>query len=91
MGDRLPHPVRVRIGLAAGEPIPESEDLFGAAVNLAARLCARAEPGTILVPATIRDLAAGKGFVFQRSGQLSLKGFDEPVEAFQVMGSESPA
>jgi class 3 adenylate cyclase len=91
MGDRLPHPVRVRIGLAAGEPIPESEDLFGAAVQQAARLCARAKPGTILVPRAIRDLAVGKGFVFQRSGRLTLKGFDEPVEAFQVIWSESAA
>jgi class 3 adenylate cyclase len=90
-GDRLPHPVRVRIGLAAGEPIPESEDLFGATVNLAARLCARAEPGTILVPGAIRELAMGKGFVFQRSGPLTLKGFDEPVEAFQVVWSGSAA
>ena len=88
-GDRMPHPVRVRIGLAAGEPIAESDDLFGATVNLAARLCARAEPGTILVPRAIRDLAMGKGFVFERSGRLTLKGFDEPVEAFQVIWSES--
>ncbi len=91
MEDRLPHPVRVRIGLAAGEPIAESEDLFGATVNLAARLCARAKPGTILVPQAVRDLAVGKGFVFQRSGRLTLKGFDEPVEAFQLIWSESTA
>jgi class 3 adenylate cyclase len=91
MEDRLPHPVRVRIGLAAGEPIAESEDLFGATVNLAARLCASAKPGTILVPGAVRDLAVGKGFEFQRSGRLTLKGFDEPVEAFQVVWSESRA
>ena len=89
MRDRLPHPVRVRIGLAAGEPIPESDDLFGATVNLAARLCASADPGTILVQGAVRDLAVGKGFVFQRSGRLTLKGFDEPVEAFQVMWEQA--
>ncbi len=88
MEDHLPHPVRVRIGLAAGEPLAESNDLFGATVNLAARLCARAKPGMILVPRAVRDLAVGKGFEFQRSGRLTLKGFDEPVEAFQVVWSD---
>ncbi len=32
-------PIKVRIGLNAGEPIAEEEDLFGTAVNLAARVC----------------------------------------------------
>jgi Protein of unknown function (DUF4242)/Adenylate and Guanylate cyclase catalytic domain len=91
MGDRLPRPVRIRIGIAAGEPIPEGGDLFGTSVNLAARLCAHAEPGAILVPRVVRDLAAGKGFVFERSGQLTLKGFDEQVEAFEVIWSKSTA
>jgi class 3 adenylate cyclase len=86
--DRMPHPVRVRIGMSAGEPIPEGGDLFGSAVNLAARLCAAAQPATILVPGTVRDLAVGKGFVFESLGELALKGFDEPVEAFRVRWSE---
>ena len=38
-------PVRVRIGMAAGEPVTERNDLFGATVQLAARLCSRADPG----------------------------------------------
>ena len=37
--------VRVRIGLNAGEPVAEDGDLFGTAVQMAARICARAEPG----------------------------------------------
>ena len=37
--------ISVRIGLNAGEPIAEDEDLFGTAVQLAARICAQAEPG----------------------------------------------
>ena len=36
--------VRVRIGLNAGEPIAEDDDFFGTAVQLAARICDRAEP-----------------------------------------------
>jgi class 3 adenylate cyclase len=76
--------LRVRVGLAAGEPVTERDDLFGAAVQLAARLCARAEPGSILVSGAVRDLAVGKGFRFRKRGPFRLKGFDEPVTVFEV-------
>ena len=82
--DRLGAPLRVRIGLAAGEPVTERDDLFGAAVQLAARLCSRAEPETVLVSGAVRDLAIGKGFQFRKRGRLRLKGFDEPVAVFEV-------
>jgi class 3 adenylate cyclase len=82
--DQLETPLRVRIGLAAGEPVTERDDLFGAAVQLAARLCSRAEPGTVLVSGAVHDLAIGKGFRFRRRGRLRLKGFDEPITAFEV-------
>jgi len=77
-------PVRLRVGLAAGEPVTESDDLFGAAVQLAARLCSRAEPGTILASSAVHDLAMGKGFAFRKRGRLRLKGFDEPLTVFEV-------
>jgi class 3 adenylate cyclase len=77
-------PLKVRIGLSAGEPVTERDDLFGAAVQLGARLCARAEPGSILVSSAVHDLALGKGFAFRDQGRLSLKGFDEPIQAFEV-------
>ena len=76
--------LRVRIGVAAGEPVAESGDLFGAAVQLAARLCHRAKPGTILASGAVRDLALGKGFAFRRAGSMRLKGFDESVTAYKV-------
>jgi class 3 adenylate cyclase len=82
--DRLEAPLRVRIGIAAGEPVTERDDLFGAAVQLAARLCSRAEPGAILVSGAVRDLALGKGFGFRKRRPLRLKGFDEPIQAFEV-------
>jgi class 3 adenylate cyclase len=77
-------PLRVRIGLSAGEPVTERDDLFGAAVQLAARLCDSAQPGSILVSSVVRDLALGKGFTFRERGALVLKGFEEPVHAFEV-------
>lgn len=77
-------PLRVRIGISAGEPVIERDDLFGSAVQLAARLCDRAEPGTILVSGAVRDLALGKGFTFRKGRRLRLKGFAAAVQAFEV-------
>ena len=74
----------MRIGLAAGEPVTERDDLFGAAVQLAARLCQRAHPGTILVSNGVQGLALGKGFRFSKRGALRLKGFDEPISTFEL-------
>ncbi len=78
--------VRVRIELNAGEPIAEDDDLFGAAVQLAARITDRAEPGQVLVSRVVADLCAGKGFEFTSVGDATLKGFDEPVALFEVRG-----
>jgi class 3 adenylate cyclase len=77
-------PLAVRIGLAAGEPVADHDDLFGAAVQLAARLCDRAGSGSILVSGAVRDLAIGKRFDFRKRGRLTLKGFDEPVRLFEL-------
>jgi class 3 adenylate cyclase len=77
-------PIMVRIGLNAGEPIAEDEDLFGTAVNLAARIAAEAEAGTILASDVVRQLVAGKDFLFADRGEASLKGFDEPVRLYEV-------
>jgi class 3 adenylate cyclase len=77
-------PIHVRIGLSAGEPVTENDDLFGSAVQLAARLCSSAQTGGILVSGAVHDLALGKGFLFEDRGTVELKGFDEPVRAFEV-------
>jgi class 3 adenylate cyclase len=77
-------PIRVRIGLNAGEPIAEDEDLFGTAVNLAARICANAEAGQILAPIVVRELAAGKQFMFADLGETELRGFEDPVRLYEV-------
>lgn len=84
------HPLEVRIGVAAGEPVLEHDDLFGAAVQLAARLCDRAGPGSILVSGAVRDLAIGKRFEFVRRGRITLKGFGEPVTLFELGWQEPP-
>ncbi len=81
-------PIRVRIGLNAGEPVAEEKDLFGTAVQLAARICAHAEPGEILVPIVVRELAAGKGFLFADRGEVALRGFEDPVRLYEVRWRE---
>jgi class 3 adenylate cyclase len=77
-------PIRVRIGLNAGEPVAEEEDLFGTAVQLAARICAHAQPGQILTSNVVRELAAGKKFLFSDRGDVALRGFEDPVRLYEV-------
>jgi class 3 adenylate cyclase len=78
------HPVKVRIGVAAGEPVEHHSDLFGCTVQLAARLCSQAGPDQILVSNVVSELCLGKGLRFQDLGELTLKGFDHPVRAHAV-------
>lgn len=74
----------IKIGLSAGEPVEDSQDLFGAAVNLAARICAHARGGQTLVAGTIKDLAIGKDLSFLGHGAIGLKGFPDPVPIYEV-------
>ena len=82
-------PLRIRIGLNAGEPIAEDDpggrgDLFGTAVNMAARIASKAEGGEILASNVVRELVAGKGFLFNDRGETELRGFEDPVRVFEV-------
>ena len=74
----------VRVGINTGEPLEEGDDLYGTVVQLAARLCAAADPGQVLVSNVVRELAAGKGFRFDDLGPATLKGFPEPVHRFAL-------
>jgi class 3 adenylate cyclase len=76
--------LRVRIGLNAGEPIADEELLFGAAVNLAARVCARAQGGQILVSDVVRQLVAGTQLQFVARRPAVLKGFRGRFRLFEV-------
>jgi pimeloyl-ACP methyl ester carboxylesterase/class 3 adenylate cyclase len=77
--------LRVRIGLNAGEPVAEEQDMFGAAVQLARRVCDRAEGGEILVSNVVRELAAGRGFLFSDRGDTVLRGFEDPLRLFELL------
>jgi class 3 adenylate cyclase len=69
----------VRIGVAAGEPVEQRHDLFGSTVQLAARLCAAAEPNQVLISNVVAELCLGKGLHFHDLGEVVLKGFGQPV------------
>jgi class 3 adenylate cyclase len=75
--------LRVRIGLDSGEPVADSNDLFGTTVQMAARLCQSAEPDSIVVSGTVSELMSDR-FQITHLGHRSLKGFARPVETFEV-------
>ncbi|MBI2764829.1 MAG: adenylate/guanylate cyclase domain-containing protein [Chloroflexi bacterium] len=76
--------LRIRAGINAGEPISEDDDLFGASVIIAARIAARAEGGQVLVANVVRELVAGKGFLFKTAGEHVLEGLDEPIRLWEL-------
>jgi len=85
--------IRVRIGLNAGEPIAEDDpggrgDLFGTAVNMAARIAAKADGGEVLASNVVRELVAGKRFLFNDRGETELRGFEDPVRLYEVRWGE---
>ena len=85
------YPIKVRIGAAAGEPVEHHSDLFGSTVQLAARLCSRAQPEQILVSNVVAELCIGKGLLFHDLGEVSLKGFERPVRVHAVEWPSDPA
>ncbi len=72
------------MGVSAGEPVSDHDDIFGAAVQLAARVCATASAEQILASRVIGDLCIGKPFEFRDFGHADLKGFEQPVQLLEV-------
>ena len=77
-------PLQIRIGIASGEPVEHNNDIFGSTVQLAARLCTCANAEQILVSNVVAELCIGKRLPFQDLGELTLKGFDQPIRAHAV-------
>ena len=82
-------PINLRIGITAGEPVTEGQDLFGSTVQLAARICNHAKPEQILVTRVIQDLCIGKKLPFSDQGEIQLRGFDELVRLYEVTWQEA--
>jgi class 3 adenylate cyclase len=78
-------PIRVGIGIHAGETIEADGGYVGSPVNIAARICAQAGPGEVLVSETVRALTMTLLPVHFRSrGRRQLKGVADPIELFAV-------
>lgn len=75
-------PIHIRIGIDCGEPVEDSNDLFGSTVQLAARLCASGSSDQILVSENIfREYGAAD--LFAEATRRQFKGFSKPVLVFQ--------
>jgi class 3 adenylate cyclase/tetratricopeptide (TPR) repeat protein len=77
-------PMRVRIGINAGKPIPTEGRLFGTAVHTAFHICNRARPGQILVSDVVYQLATDTSVVFINRGRIALKGLPERFRLYEV-------
>jgi hypothetical protein len=77
--------LHVRIGVGAGESTVKDGDYFGMPSIEATRLCARAPSDGILISGLAKALAGRcDGVEFVSAGELELKGFPEPMQAFSV-------
>lgn len=88
-------PLEIRIGLNAGEPIVENNDLFGLTVQIASRICGEAGKDQIYVSSVVKELAIGKNYSFKPLGNFTLKGISEPQALYEVLwqsrNKEKPA
>ena len=91
------HRILLRVGINLGDVIVEGSDLYGDGVNIAARLEALADPGSVFVSDKVRQEVAGKfGLAFDDLGQQSLKNLAAPVQVYRVSvpgsaGSAAPS
>jgi class 3 adenylate cyclase len=76
-------PLSVRIGIHAGEPVEDHNDLFGTTVQLAYRLCSEAEANGVVVSGLVRDLCEESASRFIALGARRLKGFAAEVPVFR--------
>jgi class 3 adenylate cyclase len=79
--------LQLHLGIHAGDVIREGNNVYGGAVNIAARIAAASEPGEVLVSDTLRGLArTSAGVTFDDRGEHELKGVGEPQRLFAVRG-----
>jgi class 3 adenylate cyclase len=75
----------LHIGVHAGDVIREEGNVFGGAVNIAARICSLSAPGEVLVSDVVRGMArTSAGVAFDNRGEQEMKGVDEPVRVYAV-------
>jgi class 3 adenylate cyclase len=79
----------LHLGLHAGDVIREENNVFGGAVNVAARISGLSAPGEVLVSDIVRGLArTSAGVAFEDRGEQALKGVGEAVRVWAVREPE---
>ena len=79
-------PLRVGIGLDVGEAVAVEDDFRGQSLNLAARLCAHAKAGEVLVSEAMHHVVGRMDGVGMRdAGRLRVKGFNQPMRAYRLV------
>jgi class 3 adenylate cyclase len=79
----------LHVGVHAGDVIRENNNVYGGAVNIAARVASEAAAGETLVSATVRDLArTSAGVSFEDRGERELKGVGDTVRVWAVRWRE---
>ena len=77
--------LELRVGVDAGEPLPDGEDLYGSAVIVASRLCNAAAAGQILASDAVRHIAGPQVAAdMEPAGAMRLAGLADPVTASAV-------
>jgi TolB-like protein/class 3 adenylate cyclase len=83
--------MRFRIGIHVGDIIVQGDNLFGDAVNVAARLEALAEPGGICVSGAVRDHIGTKLLIeFIDLGEQQVKNIAQPIRAYRLQSDAPP-
>ena len=84
--------MKIRIGINTGEVVEEAGDIFGAAVNVAARVAGKAKGGEILVSEIVRDLVGPVSEMkFGYRGRYKLKGFPDRFRLHDVTAIAAPS
>jgi adenylate cyclase len=87
VNDPIPpeHRLELRIGVNLGDVIVDGDDIFGDGVNIAARLEALAQPGTVCISQTVYDQVRNKlDLDYRPLGSHRVKNIAEPVRAYAV-------
>ena len=82
--------LELSVGIDAGEPLPEGDDLYGTPVIVASRLCDAAGPGEILISESTYQ-AVHNRIPAQRLEPVKVKGFAEPVPVYRIVGDGAAA
>jgi adenylate cyclase len=83
--------ITFRIGVNLGDVIADGGDIYGDGVNIAARLEALAEPGSVCISRTVRDHVLDKlPYVFDDMGEQTLRNIARPVGVY-ALGKDAVA